>query len=423
MTGKPSLASMSLENAMLSLFNVSYWPMTEASGNAIDHKSDNDVTWAGGVTRQATTLPNGDKIPAFDGTGLGTMYTTALRDAMPYNAGSLVAVLQVPTTALWEGLTNQYLLNFATDGAEMIYIAKPSVNSLRGYRNSNTAFTICGMVNPVMIGMTWNIATGLMTLFSNGRSVLWPVGGQVAFTQPLSGTYTRIGADTNFGTNKWIGSIGHVGLGSKVLVQSEMTTLFNKIFPSHRKFFIIGDSKSTGANFWPGYFANALQTETGDMWIDAPHRYSFGGYDIGMMQLYVTANLSAETDTPEFILINMGTNDARPVTITGEVAFKASYNSVIASCQAKWPGVPIYCQRIYRSDSETTIANSTTINNYIDDIIASYVTGVYAGPDDEVWAENGDAGATYLGADKVHYSSAANSVLAGLWADIIIPTL
>ena len=35
--GKKPLESLSLEDAMLRLFNVSYWPMTESSGNGIDH--------------------------------------------------------------------------------------------------------------------------------------------------------------------------------------------------------------------------------------------------------------------------------------------------------------------------------------------------------------------------------------------------
>jgi hypothetical protein len=424
--GAVDLDAMTLEEAMLYLFDVAYWPMTEEAGNAIDHKNGFNVTWsAGGVTRANYALPNGDSIPTFDGTGEGTMYTTAFRDAFPYNKGSIVAVMRVPDVATWEtDATQRNVCYFSCTGATN-YLMKSSANTLMAYRTSNTYFDVGGMTSPALIGVTWDTTTGVLQTITNGNLNVVALGSQaVATVGTLLSNYTRIGAYSTASASKWAGNIGHFGLSNKVVTAAQLKSIFNKIFPSARKFFIIGDSKSTGANFWPGYLQNALNTATGDYWTDGPRRYAIGGYDITDAKDFINANLAAETDTPEFVLINMGTNDARAATITAEAIFKADYHAVIAACQAKWPGVPIFCQRIYRADSAQTITNSGIINGYIDDIVASYATGVYDGPDDEVWAENGDAGATYLSAaDHIHYSVAAHSVLAGLWAAILTPYL
>lgn len=428
MGGDKKIEQMTLEEAMLYLFNVAYWPMTETSGNAIDHKNDFDIVWDADLVRANYALPNDlGSIPTFNGLAEGSIASgvfAAFATAFPYNKGSFVCLQRVPDVATWETADGavRYLFDFTSAGAESFYVSKPNMGTVRGYRNSNSYFDVGGLISPALIGLTWDTATGLLKFFTNGEQSVVSVGSQVDKVSAISSTYTRIGADTSFGTNKWVGQIGYFGLSNSVLTAAQFKSIFKKYYPTTRKFFIIGDSKSTGGNFWPGYLTNLLNAETGDYWTDGPRRYALGGYDINSMKVFIDANLSTETETPELIIINMGTNDARPVTITTEVLFKASYNSIIASCQAKWPGVPIFCQRIYRADSAQTISNSTTINGYIDDIVASYGSGVYDGPDDETWAENGDSGATYLSAiDHIHYALAAHSVLAGLWEAILTP--
>ena len=420
--GTPNIENMTLENAMLYLFNVAYWPMTEASGNAIDHKNNFDITLTGTtLTYNGTILPNSDQILAVDGGAYGIFYSTAFRDAFPWNKGSLSAVVQVPTTVLWEEAQTRYLFQFNNDGvAKNIALIKVNSGGLGAYRNSMQYSTCSGMTSPVMIGMTWDVSTGLMHHYTNGVQHVYTTDSQVTWPDnAMSSVYSKLFSEYGAVGDRFKGSLGHLGLSNRVITAAQMKSVFQKIFPTTRKLFIIGDSKSTGQNYWPGYLMNALNTASSGYWMDGPIRYCMGGYDISATNAYVQAHLAEQIETPEFILINMGTNDARPVTITPEEIFKTSYNAVIAACQAKWPGVPIFCQRIYRADSAQTIANSTIINGYIDDIVASYGTGIYDGPDDEVWAENGDAGATYLSTGHVHYSPAAHSVLAGLWLTAI----
>ena len=97
---------------------------------------------------------------------------------------------------------------------------------------------------------------------------------------------------------------------------------------------------------------------------------------------------------------------------TEEPEFFTEYPSIIDSMRAKWPGVPIYCARIWRRDYP---ANCATINKYIDTIISSYGSGVYPGPDESNWMENGDNGTTYMGTDGIHYNNAAQPVCAAQW--------
>lgn len=423
-SGQVNLDAMTLEQAMLYLCDVAYWPMTESSGNALDHKNDYDIGWDADVVRANYAIPNGGSIPTFNGLAEGSILAgvfSAFGTAFPLNKGSIICIAQVADVAAWETLDGaaRYLFNFRTDTNKIISAYKGQGITVNGSRVSNSYFDIGGSTLPALIGLTWDTATGLLYFYTNGERGVVSVASQTAYDGTLSSTYTRIGADTSFGTNKWRGAIGHFGISNKVLTGAQFKSIFRKFYPAARKFFIIGDSKSTGANFWPGYLQNTIYAATTDYWTDGPRRYAQGGYDISAMKTFVNANLSAETETPEVILINMGTNDARAVTITAEAIFKADYNAVIAACQAKWPGVPIYCQHIYRADSAQCITNSGIINGYIDDIVASYGSGVYAGPADDVYIENGEAGATYLSADLVHYSIAGHSQVAAQWYAIL----
>jgi hypothetical protein len=379
------------------------------------------MTYTGDITLHDYELPNGDYIPTFGGiTSECFPYSTTLRDAFPYNKGSIVVVLRIPTTVAWEAADGLVRHAFKFGGApHTIYCAKNNADTVQVYRDSNWHSEFSGSIYPCVIGITWDTATGLMKLYSNGRESVTTISGQVTMDPFANDISVRIGSSTTFGDNNWAGQIGHFGLSSRVLTAAQFKAIYQKIITTNEKrFFIIGDSKSAGNNFWPMYFANLLNAETGDYWTDGPRRYAIGGYRAATMKTFMDTNLAAETETPEFVLINMGTNDAA-ATITAEATFKTAYNGIIDLCQAKWPGVPIYCQHIYRADSAQTITNSGVINGYIDACITTQGEGVSLGPQDDVYIENGDAGATYLATDKVHYALAAHALVAAQWYSVL----
>lgn len=417
--GGIDLEGMTLGQAMLYLCDVVYWPMTESSGNFVDLVRSLTMTYTGDITLANYQLPNGDYIPSFGGaTSECFPYSTTFRDAFPYNKGSLICVCRVPSIAVWE--TNdgivRYLCSFG-GAPDLLYIAKNSSSSVQAYRDSNFHMDFSGRTMPVVIGVTWDTGTGLMITYVNGRASVNTVGGQVSMAQFANNVYVRIGSNTTFGDNNWIGQIGHFGLSNRVLTQAQFKAIYSKIITTtERRVFIIGDSKSTGANFWPCYLHDLLSTQTGHYWTDGPRRYAIGGYSAAKIKTFMDNNLANETDIPEAVLINIGTNDVP--TPTEESTFKAAYNGIIDLCQAKWPGVSIYCQHVYRADSAQRITNSGIINGYINDCITAQGgsgAGVYLGPQDDVYIENGDAGATYLAADKIHYSLAAHQVIAAQW--------
>lgn len=420
--GVPNIDAMTLEQAMLYLCDVVYWPMTESSGNFVDLKRGLTMTHTGDITLADYALPNGDSIPTFGGvTSEAFPYSTTFRDVFPYNKGSLICVCRVPSTAVWEtadGIVH-HLCKFG-GSPETLYIARNSAGSMQAYRDSNWHFDGCGRIRPIVVGVTWDVATGMMYLYTNGRQCVTSVSGQIAMATFANDVSVRVGSSTTFGDNNWVGQIGHLGLSNRVFTAAQFKSIYRKIITTtERRFFIIGDSKSTGANFWPGYLADLLSDGTGDYWTDGPRRYAHGGLKASTMLSQMTTNaFESETDTPEAVLINIGTNDASH-PITSESAFKTAYNGIIDLVQAKWTGVPIYCQHIYRADSAQTITNSGIINGYIDDCIATQGAGVSLGPQDDVYIENGDAGATYLSADKVHYALGAHALVAAQWMTVL----
>jgi hypothetical protein len=398
---------------------IAYWKMDEASGNLVDSSGNGFTATAGGsgTSYQSDTLPNGNKVLSLNGSGYFSPYTTAFRDAFNFNSGSIVVIIKIPTQAAWQsnGGVNGTLINLRGAGGNIISLSKIDAGGISGARVSSGYGTGSGRIGFSMIGMTWNTATGLLKHYADGRLTIPTNASQIDWSDTLSSTYTKIGTDYNGGSARWKGSLGHLALGTTVLTDAQMKSLFENLYPSTRGLFIVGDSKATGVYMWPGYVCNGLEAALGGTWIEKPKRYGMGGYDIEAMKLYIDANLAAETDVPEKIIINIGTNDARKVTITAEAPFKASFQSVINSLQSKWPGVPIYVAKIWRGDDPVTITNSGIINGYIDWVIAQYGSGVYAGLNEAVTLENGDAGATYYQADKIHPNVLSQPLQATTW--------
>ena len=408
--------NLSFAEQMQRWFDIAYWKMGEASGNLVDSSGHGFTAVAAGTgtTYQAETLPNGDKILTLDGNGYFNPFSAGLATIFNFNAGSFAAIIKIDSEEKWLAATAHQLINLRGVASKIIRIEKNISAGIQGYRNNNGNFQGAGRTDLLMLGMTWDITTGLLKRYIDGRRVLWNVSGQVDLTDTLSTTYTRIGTTSNTADDKWIGSMGHMGISSAVLNDSQWKTLYDKMFPSSHNIFIIGDSKATGT-CWGGFLCNRLRAETGGTWMERPHRWGFGGYDISAMKVYVLANIGAETDVPEKIIINMGTNDARAVTITSQAIFEADYIAIIDALRAKWAGVPIYIAKIWRGDSETTIANSATINTYIDNIIAHYPSGVSLGLNEAVTLENGDAGVTYYKVDLVHPNAESQVLQANTW--------
>lgn len=112
---------------------------------------------------------------------------------------------------------------------------------------------------------------------------------------------------------------------------------------------------------------------------------------------------------------NAGANDVAREGEMVEVDWKGHYIHIIDLFRAKWPGTAIYIVKPWR---RTYNANCDILAGWIDDILALYPSGVYAGHDERDWLENGDDGATYT-SDGTHYNDAGQAVCFNLWKTIL----
>lgn len=394
---------------------IAHWKMGEASGNLIDSSGNGfTATYGGaGCTYRNDTLPNGDKMLTMNGGASCnfTFWSTAFRDKFNFNKGTINVWIKNPD---WT-TNNGNIIHLRGNTSIIINMTSANVGGVGSTRSSLLYFTDGSQVSPSMLTFTWDTSIGLAKYYVNGRRCYVTLTGQTDVPDILVTGYSRIGTYSAGGIPGWIGSLAHLAVGSKALTDQQIRNLYATVVPVTRGLFIVGDSKATGYWWWPGLVCDGLTTALGGAWIEKPGAYAIGGADIGDIHPYLDANLSGEIDTPEKIIVNIGTNDARKVTITPEADFKTDFIGALDALRSKWPGVPIYVAKIWRGDDPVTIANSATINSYIDWVIAQYATGVTLGLNEAVTLENGDAGATYYGADKIHPNAASQALQATTW--------
>lgn len=181
---------------------------------------------------------------------------------------------------------------------------------------------------------------------------------------------------------------------------------------TQRKLLALGDSKTAGDD-WVSQLVQALQDETGYSWQELGPRPAVAGYTASTLKTYIDANLSGIVGTANTITINIGANDVGP--LPAEATWKGNMTSIIDSLRTKWPGATIYVARPWRRGYGT---ECNTLADWIDDIVALYPNGVELGPDERVWLENGDDGATYT-SDGIHYTAGAQTVCAAQWATVM----
>ncbi len=112
------------------------------------------------------------------------------------------------------------------------------------------------------------------------------------------------------------------------------------------------------------------------------------------------------------VLLNWGVNydDAT----ADEATWKANYLAIIDKVHAKAPLAAVYLMRPWKVGYD---ARAAVLHGWIDDIVAARAF-TYVGPDEAVWLEGGDDGATNT-ADGIHYSAAGQTACAAQWATVL----
>ena len=82
----------------------------------------------------------------------------------------------------------------------------------------------------------------------------------------------------------------------------------------------------------------------------------------------------------------------------------------------KWASAKIYCMRPWYLAYS---AAADTCATWIAAVIAARSSFCYLGPDERVFLENGDGGATHIGGDGVHPNAAGYALTAAQWRSVL----
>jgi lysophospholipase L1-like esterase len=174
-------------------------------------------------------------------------------------------------------------------------------------------------------------------------------------------------------------------------------------------FVAIGDSK-TDTLGWQATLLDLLETATGNRWA---YDYSaISGQTTGGQASTITTDLARISNTPDYVLINLGSNDMGSAQV--EATWKGYLRTILDAVHTKWSGAKIYLMRPWRRTYTTT---PDTIAGWINDVIleAAYSGYCFDGPDERVFIENGDDGATYT-SDGLHPNAAGYALTGAQWA-------
>lgn len=169
----------------------------------------------------------------------------------------------------------------------------------------------------------------------------------------------------------------------------------------------IGDSKTLNY-IWPSLITSAIYKANVDLFAsELPTRIAANNATVATQASTITADLSAAVGIPDYVLINFGANDV--AALPSETIWKANYNMIIDALQAKWTNAKIYLMRPWRRNYGV---ECNTLASWIADIIAAQ--GIYTGPDERIFLEGGDDGAT-MTVDGIHPSPAGVIATAVQW--------
>lgn len=178
----------------------------------------------------------------------------------------------------------------------------------------------------------------------------------------------------------------------------------------------IGDSKTLG-DLWQRQLISLLwfADVSTRYWQEYPTVIATGGATVASRQSTIDADLLAAVGIPDYVLIDLGANDAG--SLPAEATWKANYQYIIDAIHSKWAGAKIYLSKPWRRG---LTANCGTIAGWIDALVASNSSFVYVGDDQQVWLENGDDGATYT-SDGTHFNTAGDTAKAAQLKAILMP--
>ncbi len=181
--------------------------------------------------------------------------------------------------------------------------------------------------------------------------------------------------------------------------------LVSSVSMAQKSFWAIGDSK-TYENVW-------VQNLVDSGYVKVNHSMAYTGWQTGSIKDRIDDSLAALDGTPDYILMDLGINDARndlPQTET-----RANFDYVLDAIHTALPSTIIFMARVWDRDhtSQRMLVNAT-----IDSIVSERNSYVKYGHDETIWFEGGDNGETMSG-DGLHYNAASEIEVTNQWVTIL----
>lgn len=173
----------------------------------------------------------------------------------------------------------------------------------------------------------------------------------------------------------------------------------------------LGDSK-TAADPWVEMLAAAAARSTTLPWVSYNGGVSGQSVATALAAMDgILAGFPADASTGDYsvVTLNWGVNDGCSDTATWET----NYLAIIDKVHAKAPNAKVYLMRPWMRGYACTAA----LHASIDTIVAARAF-TYVGPDEAVWLEGGDDGATNS-VDGIHYSAAGQIEATAQWATVL----
>lgn len=387
--------------------------MDEASGTTALDASGNarNGSYEGSLTLGEPGIGDG-RTAVKGGAGAVKFYSAAYASAFNGAEGTAMCWFKAADAAHWTDNVDEYLLSIFAASGQIRFRKYPSANLIR-------VTYIAGGVTETLdvsrydtkwihIALTWSKSAELAALYVNG-SLIGTSDTLGVWSGALNVGLNCFGALRNDNySNPFKGWFGRGALWSKALTGPEIKTIHDAARTT-TGVFVLGDSKSGPSYPWYRLACDTLATDTAS-YEERPTRYATTGWKVADLAAYVAANLAAEWQVAQRAWINIGANDLSAGT--SEASYKADLISIIDALRVKYPSIAIYIARPWRSGYN---AEAATMKTWIAAVIAGYASGVHVGPDETVWLEGGDNGATYT-LDGTHYNSAGTTAAAAQWA-------
>jgi lysophospholipase L1-like esterase len=165
-----------------------------------------------------------------------------------------------------------------------------------------------------------------------------------------------------------------------------------------------------------------LIREDSVMWVEAPYRAGWPGFRTNMVADSLSKRLPGITETPDFILIESGSNDISQLHIAqiDSAIFVTRMTDLLDTIHAKFPYAKIFWNKPYRDDYNDQRFDDDALNlaRWIDYVLnlPEYNSFSFSGPDENVWFK---PNINIYSSDRIHPNNLGCKVQSLLWINLL----